>query len=85
MSAFHGGLSRSTQHFILNGKDGVYGDESKISSRFHCGRENGVIGSLAARGALKAIGRAFGKPSSSIFFQLAPHGGFVLRHGVARD
>ena len=26
-------------------------------------------------GSLKAIGRAFGKPSSSIYFQLAPHGG----------
>jgi hypothetical protein len=24
---------------------------------------------------LKAIGRAFGKPSSSIYFQLAPYGG----------
>ena len=24
---------------------------------------------------LKAIGRAFGRPSSSIYFQLAPHGG----------
>jgi hypothetical protein len=34
--------------------------------------------------SLKAIGRAFGKPSSSIYFQLAPHGGFVLRHGAAR-
>ena len=34
--------------------------------------------------SLKAIGRAFGKPSSSIYFQVAPHGGFVLRHGVAR-
>jgi hypothetical protein len=33
----------------LNGKDGVYGDESRISSRFHCGRESGVVGSLAAR------------------------------------
>ena len=65
----------STQHFILNGKDGVYGDVSRISSRFHCGRESGVVGSLAKRGLLKAIGRAFGKPSSSIYFQLAPHGG----------
>jgi hypothetical protein len=47
---FHltGGLNRSTQHFILNGKDGVYDAGSKISSRFHCGRENGVVGSLAA-------------------------------------
>src|SRR6266481_4553823 len=25
--------------------------------------------------SLKAIGRAFGKPSSSIYFQMAPHGG----------
>src|ERR1700687_135330 len=25
--------------------------------------------------SLKAIGRAFGKPSSSIYFQLTPHGG----------
>src|SRR5271169_3996520 len=25
--------------------------------------------------SLKAIGRAFGEPSSSIYFQLAPHGG----------
>jgi hypothetical protein len=25
--------------------------------------------------SLKAIGRAFGKPSSSIYFQLSPHGG----------
>jgi hypothetical protein len=25
--------------------------------------------------SLKAIGRAFGKPSSSIYLQLAPHGG----------
>ena len=24
---------------------------------------------------LKAIGRVFGKPSSSIYYQLAPHGG----------
>jgi hypothetical protein len=28
----------------------VYGDGSKISSRVHCGRENGVMGSLEARG-----------------------------------
>ena len=26
--------------------------------------------------SLKAIGRAFGKPSSSIYFLVAPHGGF---------
>jgi hypothetical protein len=30
---------------------------------------------IAGRESLRAIGRAFGKPSSSIYFQLAPHGG----------
>jgi len=33
--------------------------------------------------SLKAIGRAFGKQSSSIYFLVAPHGGFVLRSVVA--
>jgi transposase, IS30 family len=33
------------------------------------------VGSLAAGGSPKAIGRAFGKPSSSIYYQVAPHGG----------
>jgi hypothetical protein len=50
-----GGLKRSTQHFILNGKDGVYGDETKISSRVHCGRESGVVGSLASRANLNSF------------------------------
>src|SRR5664279_2264188 len=40
-----GGLNRSTQQR----RDGVYGDGSKISSRVHCGREDGVMGSLEAR------------------------------------
>ena len=35
--------------------------------------------------SLKAIGRAFGKPSSSIYCQSRPTGEFVLRHRVARD
>jgi hypothetical protein len=32
----------------------VYGDVSRISSRFHCGRESGVVGSLAKRGAAES-------------------------------
>src|SRR6266436_8659021 len=48
-----GGLNWSTQHFILNGKDGVC-DESKISSRFQCVGENGVMGSLAAWGVAES-------------------------------
>jgi hypothetical protein len=53
----HSGLSRkggdlnwSTQHSILDAKDGVSGDQSRISSRFHCGRQDGVVGSVAAWG-----------------------------------
>ena len=38
-------------------------------------RKQSFLGSLAGRESLKAIRRAFGKPSSSIYFQLAPHGG----------
>ena len=53
MSAVGGGLNRSTQHFILKRKDGVYGDESKISSRLHCRREDGIMGPLAAWGVFE--------------------------------
>ena len=42
----------------------------------HCGRKDGVMGSLEARGMTKAIGRAFGKELLSIDFLVAPHGGF---------
>jgi hypothetical protein len=36
------------------GEDGVCGDKPKISSRIHCSRENGVVGSLAARGVVES-------------------------------
>ena len=52
----------------------------RYSSRVPLGRGDGW-----QRGeSLKAIGRAFGKPSSSIYFQVASHGAFVLRRGTAR-
>ena len=35
------------------------------------------MGPLAAWRIAEVIGRAFGKPSSSIYFQVAPHGGIV--------
>jgi hypothetical protein len=44
-------LNGSTQHFILEGKDGVYSEGSAISSRFHSGREGGAVKSLAERGS----------------------------------
>jgi hypothetical protein len=39
---------------LLEVKDGVCGDRSKISSRFHCGREDGVVGSVAAWGVAES-------------------------------
>src|SRR5580704_11285061 len=50
-----------------------------ISQRFHRGftaAEKTELWDRWQRGeSLKAIGRAFSKPSSSIYYQLAPHGG----------
>jgi hypothetical protein len=40
-----------------------------------CGRENGVMGSLEARRVAEGDWTSFGKPSSSIYFLVAPHGG----------
>lgn len=59
-----------------------------MSHRFHRGftaAEKTELWDRWRRGeSLKTIGRAFGKPSSSIYFQLARTGEFVLRQGVAR-
>ena len=65
-----------TQHFILEVKDGVWDGKR----RFHRGSlqrsETKELWDRWRRGeSLKAIGRAFGKPSSSIYFLVAPHGG----------
>jgi hypothetical protein len=50
MSAFGGGLKRSTQHFISDARDGVDSDGSKICSRFQRGGQGGgVVEPLAAR------------------------------------
>src|SRR3974377_373022 len=42
-----GGLKGSTQHLILERQDGVC-DVSEAYTRFHCGREDCALGSLAA-------------------------------------
>jgi IS30 family transposase len=50
-----------------------------MGQRFHRGfttAEKAELWDRWKRGeSLKAIGRAFGKPSSSIYFLVAPHGG----------
>jgi len=46
-SDIRGGLKGSTQHLILERQDGVC-DVSEAYTRFHCGREDCALGSLAA-------------------------------------
>src|SRR6266478_4140075 len=48
MSAFGGDLNGSTQHSIMKGKDGVFGNASRLFSRLYGIRENRALGSLAA-------------------------------------
>ena len=70
-----GALNRSSQYFILNAKMECL----MIGQRYRRGftaTEKTELWDRWQRGeSLKAIGRAFGKPSSSIYFQVAPHGG----------
>ena len=65
MSDLGGGLNRSTQHFIVEGKI----DYRPISQRFRDGKKAAKKMSLwdawlQVGSSLKAIGRVFGKPSS---------------------
>src|SRR6202051_2748471 len=57
--------------------------ECIMDQRYHRGftaAEKAELWDRWQRGeSLKAIGRAFGKPSSSIYFQVAPHGGIRPR------
>src|SRR5246500_5981723 len=70
-----GGLNRLTQHSILEGEM----EGALMDHRFHRGftaAEKAELWDRWKRGeSLKAIGRAFGKQSSSIYFLVAPHGG----------
>src|SRR5262245_27739518 len=70
-----GGLKRSTQHFILEGRDGVDAMERGYVRGFDAVAKAELWERWRRGESLKAIGRAFGKPSSSIYFQVAPHGG----------
>jgi hypothetical protein len=47
-STHDGDLNGSTQHSILKGKDGVFGNASRLFSRLYGIRENRALGSLAA-------------------------------------
>jgi hypothetical protein len=71
MSVVGGGHNRSMQHFILDEMECAL-----MGHRFHRGftaAEKTELWDRWKRGeSLKAIGRAFGKQSSSIYFLVAP-------------
>src|SRR6201988_2983294 len=70
-----GGLKRSTQHFISDPRDGVNAMDRRNARGFNAVAQEELWDRWQHGESLKAIGRAFGKPSSSIYFQVAPHGG----------
>ena len=75
MSASDGDLNGSTQHFILN-EEMECMQMTRRNGRGFSSAEKTELWDRWQRGeSLKAIGRVFGKPSSSIYFQLSPHGG----------
>jgi IS30 family transposase len=70
-----GGLKESTQHFILDGKMEWMSMDRRYAPGFNAVEKEELWDRWRRGESLKAIGRAFGKPSSSIYFQVAPHGG----------
>jgi hypothetical protein len=75
MSACDGGLNRSTQHFILNKKMECLVMGQRYRRGFTAAEKTELWDRWQRGESLKAIGRAFGKPSSSIYCQVAPHRG----------
>src|SRR6266849_8371986 len=61
-SFMDGGLNRSAQHFILNGKDGVLVRGQGYCRGFTAAEKTELWDRWQRGESLKAIGRAFGKP-----------------------
>jgi len=75
MSANSGGLNGSTQHFILNAKMECVQMKQRYCRGFSTAEKTELWDRWQRGESLRSIGRVFGKPSSSIYFQLAPYGG----------
>ena len=75
MSLHGGGLKGSTQHFILTAKMECLQMKRGYRRGFSRAEKTELWDRWQRGESLRAIGRVFGKPSSSIYFQLAPHGG----------
>ena len=70
-----GGLNGSTQHFIFNIEMECIQMVQRVRRGFSMAERTEMWDRWQRGESLKAIGRAFGKPSSSIYNQLAPRGG----------
>ena len=75
MSDMGGALNWSTPHFIFNGKMEWIAMGQGYRRGFSAAEKTEMWDRWQRGESLKAIGRVFGKPSSSIYFQVSPHGG----------
>ena len=75
MSALGCDFNWSTQHFILNRKDGVLNMAYRTRIQYTAEQKAEMWDRWQRGESLNSIGRAFDRPSSSIFGQLARSGG----------
>ena len=75
MSAFEEWSQGIDATLYLEGRDGVDAMERGYVRGFDAVAKAELWERWRRGESLKAIGRAFGKPSSSIYFHVAPHGG----------
>jgi hypothetical protein len=76
MSVVEGWSQPVDATLYLKGKRWSVAMDQRFRRGFTAAAEKTELWDRWQRGeTLKAIGRAFGKPSSSIYFQVAPHGG----------
>ena len=69
---------------MLEGRDGVDATERGYVRGFDAGAKAELWERWRCGESLKAIGRAFGKPSSSIYFQVAPHGAWFTCVAISK-
>jgi hypothetical protein len=74
ISALPGGLNRSTQHFIFEGKDGVW-DGTEIHRRFVAAEKKELWERWKCGDSLKAIDELLANRHHRSIFLVAPHGG----------
>jgi transposase InsO family protein len=70
-----GGLNDSTQHFILDGEMEDVAMARKVRRGYTAAEKTEMWDRWQRGESLSSIGRAFGKESSSIHFQILPYGG----------